>query len=450
MKYYYVGWSNMAYQSNNKKLNNLIDVAFKSLLESSKDLIFVKDVNLVYAAASMPFVNMVGKDSVEDIINKTDLDIFADKSLAKRYVSDDKKLLSKGKNLVDYIEPITDDDGRARYGSTSKYILTDDDGNALGILGITRDITRDYIARQHYQQELKYLFELPRNTYAVSYIDVDDWRLISQRRQNIKKATFQECSTVEELCENELISIFDKRNKVSAFYSNFTPEYLHNIYDSGKTTFSFRYQRVLSDGSTRWVHSEARFLTDVDSNNLCLMLSAKDIDKEKKEEYELTIAAQMDKMTMVYNRETTMEKIKAVLYDNPNSHHVLFMLDVDNFKNLNDTLGHQAGDEFLITLAAELRNNFRERDIVGRIGGDEFFILMKNISDTSIVSRKAQDLINSVQAICAEYKNLEISGSIGISLYPDDGKNIEELYAKSDSALYDAKKKGKNQFVFAS
>lgn len=439
----------MAYQSNNKKLNNLIDVAFKSLLESSRDMIFVKDINLVYAAASMPFVKMVGKNSLDEIVNKTDLDIFEDKSLAKRYVLDDKKLLSKGENLVDYIEPITDFDGRARYGSTSKYILCDEEGNTIGILGITRDITRDYIARQHYQQELKYLFELPADTYAVSYIDVDSWRIISQRRQDINGANMQACNTVEELCEAALISIADTRCKATDFYSNFTPEYLKNIYDSGRSNMSFRYQRLLSDGSTRWVHNEVRFLIDVDNGHLCLMLSAKDIDKEKKEEQKLAIAAQMDKMTMVYNRATTMDKIKQALLDDADNQHVLFMIDVDNFKNLNDTLGHQSGDEFLIALANEIKKNFRERDIVGRIGGDEFFVLMRNIADVSIISKKAQDLVEGIQSISFDYTDLHISGSIGVSLYPDNGRSLDELYAKADSALYDAKKKGKNQYVFA-
>ncbi len=444
-----MGWLDMAYQSKNKKLNNLIDVAFKSLLESSRDMIFVKDINLVYAAASMPFVKMVGKKSLDEIVNKTDLDIFDDKGLAKRYILDDKKLLSKGENLVDYIEPITDFDGRARYGSTSKYILIDEEGNTIGILGITRDITRDYIARQHYQQELKYLFELPADTYAVSYIDVDSWRIISQRRQDINGATVQACNTVEELCEAALISIADTRCKATDFYSNFTTEYLQNIYDSGRSSMSFKYQRNLSDGSRRWVHNEIRFLTDVDSGHLCIMLSAKDIDKEKIEEQKLAMAAQMDKMTMVFNRGTTMDKIRQALIDDEANHHVLFMIDVDNFKNLNDTLGHQSGDEFLIALAAEIKKNFRERDIVGRIGGDEFFVLMRNIADVSIIAKKAQDLVDGIQDISFNYTDLHISGSIGVSLYPENGKTLDELYAKADSALYEAKKKGKNQYVFA-
>ena len=127
-----------------KELRLLLDTAFQTLMCNSKDMIFVKDADLIYRAASVPFVKMVGKESIDEVVGKTDAEILADKSLARRYVSDDKKLIKSGKNLVDYIEPITEaEDGQARYGSTSKFLLKDSDGNLMGIVGVTKDITRD-------------------------------------------------------------------------------------------------------------------------------------------------------------------------------------------------------------------------------------------------------------------------------------------------------------------
>lgn len=430
-------------------MNTLITGAFQALLDNTKDMMFVKDANLIYVAASMPFVKMVGKKTVDEIVGKTDTEIFEDESLAIRYITDDHKLIESGENLVDYIEPITEEDGLPRYGSTSKYILSDSDGKVMGILGITKDITRDYIARQHYQQELKYLFDLPADTYAVSYIDVDSWRVISQRRQSINQGTMQSCFTVEELCEAALESIIDKDSDVAAFYRNFTPAVLKDIYNSGRNRVSFRYQRRMSDGSVRWVYNRVRLLTDIDSGHLCAMLSAKDIDAEKREQEQLVVAAQMDKMTMLLNRETTMESIRRILSEEASWNHVLFMIDVDNFKMLNDTLGHQKGDEFLIALAAELRNCFRSSDIVGRVGGDEFFTLMRGVRGMEEILCKANELLNAIQKVCTAYPTIPLSGSIGISLYPENGKSLGELYAQADSALYQAKRKGKNQYVFA-
>lgn len=432
-----------------KDKNSIISAAFQAMLESTTDMVFLKDANLIYIAASMPFVHLVGKTSIDDIIGKTDADIFVNKNLAKRYVADDRKLMENGNDLIDYMEPLPDKDGDARYGSTSKHVLYDEKGNVIGILGVTRDITREYYARQRYQQELKYLFELPEDTLAISYIDVDSWRVISQRRQNIENGTLQSCYTVEELCDAAVESIVDKNSEAADFYRNFSHASLWNIYASGRSSLTYKYQRSLSDGSIRWIRNEIRFLTDVDSGHLCAMLTAKDINKEKMEEQNLVVAAKLDKMTMLLNRETAMEYIRQILTNEADGLHVLFVLDVDNFKSLNDTLGHQAGDEFLIALAAELKACFRETDVVGRLGGDEFFALMRNVSEVSKVQSKAEYLLNIIDKVAANYPSVHITGSIGIGLFPGNGRTLEELYAKADEALYVAKRSGKHQYVFA-
>ena len=431
--------------------NNLLDVAFQTMLKNSRDMMFIKDINSVYVAASGPFVKMVGKETEAQLLGKTDAEIFDDKNLAKRYLADDRKLIAGGIDLVDYIEPIPEEEeGKARYGSTSKYILRNQEGKTMGILGITRDITRDYVARQHYQHELQYLFELPKDTYAISYVDVDSWRIISQRRQLINQDTMQECQTVEQLVDAAIDSIMDKNCDAAKFYKDFTAENIRRIYEQGENHISFTYQRKMADGMERWVHNEIRFLLDIDSGHLCAMLSAKDIDAEKREQQELAVAAKMDRMTMLLNRETTMRYIRRVLEENETEKHVLFMFDVDNFKHLNDTMGHQKGDEFLVELARGLKKSFRDSDIVGRVGGDEFFALMKNVPDTALVERKANELLNTIQEICADYADIRLSGSIGIGIYPENGKTLDELYGQADAALYQAKRKGKNQYVFAS
>lgn len=427
----------------------LTSAAFQAILNATEDYIFVKDMNLVYVAASMPFVKITGKSDLDEVIGKKDADLFENPMLAKKYVMDDYKLMTSGQNMVNYIEPLPDETGQARYGSTSKYILKDENGNNIGILGITKDITTEYLARQRYQTELKYLFELPQDTYAVSYIDVDDWRIITQRRQKINNVCMQACLSVEELSEAAVESIVDNESKAALFYKEFNSEKLQEIYESGQTSFSFIYQRRLSDWSLHWVHNEVKFLMDIDTGHLCVMLSAKDIDEEKKAEQELIDAAKYDQMTKLYNRETTMNYIQQTLEQCPEHIHALFMLDVDNFKSLNDTLGHQTGDEFLIELAKELQDSFRENDVVGRIGGDEFFAFMSRIHDKDVVERMAEEIIHNVRKVCAKYPVVDLSASIGISMYPKHGMTVDELYAKADAALYQAKNLGKNQIVQA-
>jgi len=427
----------------------LMKAAFEALLNSSSDMVFLKDTNLIYRAASLPFVKMTGKLHREEIIGHTDAEIFEDQELAKRYQADDRMLMSEGKDLLDYMEPITDDNGQARYGSTSKYLLKNDAGNVIGILGITKDITREYLARQRYQQEFKYLFELPQDTYAVSYLDVDSWRIIKQKRQQINSGTLQQCRTVEELCQYAVDSMVDPECDAAVFYREFSAEKLWAIYSSGRNHLTFAYERKMSDGSVRWVQNEVHFLTEAESGHLCIMLSAKDVNDIYVAEQKILEAATLDQMTKVLNRETAMEQISRTLNQEGDKLHALFMLDVDNFKGLNDTLGHQAGDEFLINLAKELKNAMSDRGIVGRIGGDEFFLFLRNISSPEEAERKGQELLKVISLAAKPYTEVKVSGSIGIGLYPDNGRTLDALYSKADQALYEAKGSGKNRFVFA-
>lgn len=434
---------------NNQNDKDLIMAAFFALLGDTTAMVFVKDMDLKYVVASMPFVAMTGKTTVDEVVGHTDIEIFGNRHLARRYMEDDRRLIKSGQNLINYIEPITDKNGQSRYGTTSKYILKNPDGEAIGILGITRDITRDYIARQNYENELKYLFELPEDTYAVCYIDVDNWRIISQKKRDIDTATIQGGHTVEKIYEDAYESIIDKDSDVAKFYKNFSADNIRQIYESGRRNLGYEYQRTMSDGSEKWVYNDIKFLTNINDDHLCVMLSLKDIDKAKRKEKEIAIAAKMDKMTMVYNRETTMQAIKKVLENNNELNHALFMIDVDNFKKLNDTLGHKAGDDFLIKIASVIKNKFRHNDVVGRVGGDEFFALMNDVKDQTIIRKKADSLLKDVTDLCEDYKDINLSISIGISIFPLNGDSLDELYQSADDAMYNSKKKGKNCYTIA-
>lgn len=428
---------------------SLMEIAVRCMLHNSKDLIFVKDADLVYRAVSESFVKMVGKSSAEEIIGYTDREIFDDVQLARRYEMDDRRLLAEGKDLSRFIEPITDENGQPRYGATSKHILRNNAGEIVGLLGITVDVTREYRARQRYEQVFRYLFDLPEDTYAVSYIDVDDWRVIKQRRREIDEGTLQECHTVEELCEYAVNSVVDPENEAVEFYRNFSKEGLKRIYESGRRNLSYEYERKMSDGSVRWVRNDINFLTDADNSHLCMMLSAKDINKNKQEEQRIRDAAKFDRMTGVFNRETAMEEIRRILREEGDKGHSLYMLDVDNFKALNDTLGHQTGDAFLVHLAGKLKEAIRDTDVVGRIGGDEFFVFLRNVAEPVVMETKAKQLLSVISDVAQNYLQVAVSGSIGISRYPDQGADLDTLYAKADEALYEAKHAGKNCFRIA-
>jgi len=126
----------------------------------------------------------------------------------------------------------------------------------------------------------------------------------------------------------------------------------------------------------------------------------------------------------------------------------MFMLDMDNLKQVNDKLGHREGDAQLIRFAQTAQNCFRSTDLIARIGGDEFVIFMRYASDFKFVQSKAEQLLSALHHTLETADGIHVSASIGVSLYPQDGKTLDELYEAADRAMYQAKRNGKGNVVF--
>lgn len=169
-----------------------------------------------------------------------------------------------------------------------------------------------------------------------------------------------------------------------------------------------------------------------------------DIDAQKRRMRRMEWQAQMDPLTRLYNRRAAEELIRAYLEAHPGPA-ALIILDVDDFKQVNDRGGHQKGDEVLRRFGATLLSQFRSGDVVGRIGGDEFIALMKELPEEYIAAEKAKNILTALdQAYSLEDA---VSCSIGAALFPRDGEGYGELFRKADLALYYAKRHGKGCFA---
>lgn len=164
---------------------------------------------------------------------------------------------------------------------------------------------------------------------------------------------------------------------------------------------------------------------------------------------ELEDKADTDLLTGLTNKLATERKIKDFMSQNPNTQSMLFILDVDNFKKINDTMGHAFGDEVLRSLGQQITAIFRATDIVGRVGGDEFMIFLKGVSDDGAILKEAHKVENFFRNFQAgEYVKYAATASIGVAIYPHEGADFESLYKAADQGLYKAKKRGKNQLAF--
>ncbi len=169
-----------------------------------------------------------------------------------------------------------------------------------------------------------------------------------------------------------------------------------------------------------------------------------DIDRQKRFE----VLSKTDLLTNCLNKITTETVIQDNLVSAASSSHALFLIDVDDFKSVNDELGHYYGDIVLSDIAKNLHANFRGADIIGRIGGDEFLVFVKDISDERVIKSKAKSIANAFKnSYSGENKDYKISGSIGVALYPTHADTYEELYKCADKALYSSKMAGKDRYT---
>ena len=158
--------------------------------------------------------------------------------------------------------------------------------------------------------------------------------------------------------------------------------------------------------------------------------------------------ADTDLLTGMYNKISTERKIVETLTYEKNEQHMMVLFDIDNFKKINDTMGHAFGDQVLKTLGEELSQEFRKSDILGRTGGDEFTLLIKDLKSDEILNKECDKLVAFFNQFKAgDYVKYSATASIGVAIYPRDGSDFAALYKAADHALYDAKKQGKNRLV---
>lgn len=205
------------------------------------------------------------------------------------------------------------------------------------------------------------------------------------------------------------------------------------------------------NGHIIWVLLNASVICNSNGKPLQLIAQIQDITKQKEEEEKLNYKAHYDTLTGLVNRnylELNLNHVIANAQRNAKKF-AIFFLDLDNFKTINDTLGHDAGDALLKIVAERLLHHTRKSDIVARLGGDEFILVLTELQEFQIAASFGERIIKTIQKpLTLKGQEMSISTSIGISFYPTDGTDAVTLIKNADHALYRAKEKGRNNFQF--
>ena len=220
---------------------------------------------------------------------------------------------------------------------------------------------------------------------------------------------------------------------------------------SGKRINIFDARIINSRGDSIWHRIKFASVFDESGNAVRFIGMLADIDKEKKEKNRLIAQAETDQLTGFLNKISTSLKISEMIRENQEGFGVMFLIDLDDFKKLNDTYGHREGDIFLKEFTNKLALSFRSTDVLGRVGGEEFVIYVSGAGDNVHYAKEKAEQIksicHSIRLDCAPDK--DFSCSIGIAAFPNDGETYTQLYEKADKAMYSVKKNGKDGYAFS-
>lgn len=316
-------------------------------------------------------------------------------------------------------------------GSAKFYIVISDVTEEKLVQGQLQKINEQlYIETERYK-----LIEEAVDNIQYDYDTIDDILTSSEKDVQGNRRVIRDC------IKDEVIKNAIHPDDYPTFFSMWD-EAVH-APAKGVVEYRARYET----GDYVWYRLNYASFADKNDRIIRMVGSAKEITKEKEEQEQLKARVELDGMTGLLNKVATQVAIEKYITNcDIGICHALLMIDTDNFKSVNDTLGHMYGDKVIRFVAAAIKETFRESDYVGRIGGDEFLVFMKHTTP-SITEERAGVLNRAIEhTFTQDGQSVSVSCSIGIAYYGRDGEDFNTLFKHADDALYDAKESGKNQF----
>ena len=454
-------------------------ISLQTLIDLVPDNLWVKDAESRFVVANVATAARLGKTR-QELIGKTDLELCPPET-AQKYFADERKIVATGRPMIDGEEYILGADGAKTWIATTKVPMRDDAGEIVGLIGVSRDISarRKADALRDGQTEILEMIAMSAPLGGVLDRLV---RLIESQLTGMRGSV--------------VLLDADGRSLRLGAAPNLPPAYLKAIdglkvgpkAGSSGTALYRREPVVVVDVTTDPLWEDLRGLARTHGLRSCwsfpvmshrgevlgvFALYSRTARQPTEEEERLVAFANRiasiaierklaedriqymathDTLTGLPNRALLKDRLnQALLFAKRYERWAtLAFVDLDNFKVINDSLGHNAGDELLKKVAAKMVACVRATDTVVRIGGDEFIVLLfdqtKNVEAVSVVAQKIQAAIAEPIEIAGH--TLRVTSSVGIANYPDDAENPDALLANADAAMYRAKELGRDNFQF--
>ncbi len=365
--------------------------------------------------------------------------LFSDDYL-ERHRALDRKVAETGRTLVGIEEVVVDSEGSERTLLTTKAPLERPDGGVDQIVTVSLDITerkRQEQALRESEQRFRSLVE----SSVLGLVIASDGRPLFANRTFAEIFGFDSASDIVALEDLDSLIAPEDRPRLRQ---------LQDAWSRGEpapTRYEFRGLR--RDGAVIWIDTQVQEV--IWGGQRAIQSTVADVTLRKDYEHRLQRQANYDDITGLPNRILALDRLRsAVLTAQRHNHKVaVLFLDLDNFKRINDTLGHATGDQLLRMAAERLSNSVRAEDTVARTGGDEFTVILPKLRSTEHAEPVIAKILETfAPPFLLGPEEAFVTTSIGVTIAPDDGLDPDVLMQNADAAMYRAKEQGRNTFQF--
>ncbi len=418
---------------------------FLTFLENTTDFLYFKDADGRYRFCSQPLAIITGHRSWREMVGKHDSEVFPPE-MARIYAKEEEPVYSEALPLLNKVTPYYNADGVLGWVSTNKWPVLDEGSRRVsGLLGISRDITELTRAQEQLQANEEMLRTLIDAMPDIVCFKDGDGRWLLANHFDLH------------LFQLDGVDYVGKTDAELAIYSDFYREALSTCQVTDErawraATASRQDEEIPRPDGSQLVFDVIKIPTfHADGQRKGLVVVGRDITERKQFEQQLAYLAHYDPLTRLPNRTLLADRLHVSAAQAQRSGRLLAVcyLDLDGFKPINDTHGHQIGDQLLVEVAERLRLAIRAGDTVARLGGDEFVLLLTdliNVEESRAVLRRITAVI--AEPFALESIKLTLSASIGATLYPLDNSDADTLLRHADQAMYSAKEGGRHRIEF--
>ncbi|WP_446808096.1 EAL domain-containing protein [Methylomonas sp. 2BW1-5-20] len=405
----------------------------RALLDNIPHAIWLKDTESRLLAVNQEFANVFSAENPEALVGKNDFDIAAPE-LAASYQADDRRVLNSRDKLI--VEEEILDRGVRKWFETYKAPVMDEQGQLLGTVGFARDISE----LRKTEENLR-LAALVYDNSSEAMVVVDNENTILSVNPAFTAMTGY---TAEEVIGKNP-RILSSGEHDAAFYQE--------LWTTLSTTGAWRgeVKNLSKDGRLFIEELAINTIYNSDGKPQRRVALFSDITQRKQSEEQIWRQANFDPLTGLPNRRMFRDRLEQEI---KKAHRMgqlfaILFIDLDRFKEINDTLGHDMGDNLLKETAERLQTCVRESDTVARLGGDEFTIILSELDCIERTEPIAKNLLQKISApYCLNEELSYVSASIGITFYPNDSTDLSQLLKNADQAMYAAKNQGRNNYRF--